>query len=91
MERITVGTRELKNRLSECLRYVKAGETIIVTERGQPIGQIVPVPPTLRTHIQQLTQLGLVEWNGEILPPYQAKAVNRRSSLLSELVAEERE
>jgi antitoxin (DNA-binding transcriptional repressor) of toxin-antitoxin stability system len=30
----TIGIRELKNRLSEVLRSVKAGEHVLVTDRG---------------------------------------------------------
>lgn len=90
MREVTVGTRELKNRLSEYLRRVKAGEMITVTERGKPIGQIVPVWPTLKARLEQLVQVGIVEWSGERLPPYQPKAANRSRKLLSELVAEER-
>jgi hypothetical protein len=31
----TVAIRELKNRLSEYLRKVKAGERVVITERGR--------------------------------------------------------
>ena len=34
---------ELKAQLSEQLRHVKQGETILVTERGLPIARIVPI------------------------------------------------
>jgi prevent-host-death family protein len=36
-----VGIRELKNRLSEYLRYVRVGETVLVTDRGEVIAEIV--------------------------------------------------
>jgi prevent-host-death family protein len=86
-----VGTRELKNKLSEYMRRVKAGETIIVTERGKTIGQIVPVKPTLEERLQTMVDAGLAEWNGQKLKPYKPKAVNRSSHLLSDLVIEDRE
>jgi antitoxin (DNA-binding transcriptional repressor) of toxin-antitoxin stability system len=35
-----VGVRELKNRLSEYLRLVRAGEDILVTDRGEVIAQL---------------------------------------------------
>ncbi|MGE0440264.1 MAG: type II toxin-antitoxin system Phd/YefM family antitoxin [Gemmatimonadales bacterium] len=35
-----VGVRDLKNRLSEYLRAVKAGERILVTDRGQVIAEL---------------------------------------------------
>lgn len=39
-----VGARELKTRLGTYMRRVKAGETLVVSERGQPIAEIRPVP-----------------------------------------------
>lgn len=86
-----VGTRELKNKLSEYMRRVKAGETIIVTEHGKTIGQIVPVKPTLEERLQAMVDAGLAEWNGQKLKPYKPKAVNRSPHLLSDLVIEDRE
>lgn len=38
-----VGVRELKQRLSEYLRRVEAGETIRVTDRGVPRAVINPI------------------------------------------------
>jgi len=38
----TVGVRELKNRLSEYLREVRRGEHILVTDRGEVIGELSP-------------------------------------------------
>ena len=37
---ISIGVREAKNRLSEYLRKVKAGERVEITERGKPIAVI---------------------------------------------------
>jgi prevent-host-death family protein len=48
----TVGVRELRNRLSEYLRDVRAGETILVTDRGEVIAEIsVPRRPALDPHV----------------------------------------
>ena len=91
MRETSVGTRELKNRLSEYLRRVKAGETVIITERGQPVGQIVPIQADLTSRLIKMVEAGVVEWNGQPIPPYQPKAVNRSKQLLSDLVAEGRE
>ena len=52
----TVGVRELKNRLSEYLRHVRSGESVLVTDRGEVIAEFSPpgrvlsdgsVPPAL--------------------------------------------
>ncbi|MPZ54731.1 MAG: type II toxin-antitoxin system prevent-host-death family antitoxin [Acidimicrobiia bacterium] len=50
-----VGVRELKNRLSEYLRMVKAGEDILVTERGEVIAELHQ--PTLRRANQMESSL----------------------------------
>jgi prevent-host-death family protein len=41
----TTGIRELKSSLREILAQVKAGESFLVTDRGEPIARIVPVEP----------------------------------------------
>ncbi len=41
---ITVGVRELRQRASELLRRVEAGETIEVTDRGRPVALLAPLP-----------------------------------------------
>src|SRR5215472_9298465 len=38
----TVGVRELKNRLSEYIRRVRAGEEVLVTDRGEVVAEIGP-------------------------------------------------
>jgi prevent-host-death family protein len=87
----SVGLRELKNRLSEYLQRVKAGETIIITERGKPVGQIIPIQTDLAIRLKKMAEAGMIDWNGQLLPPYQPKVVNGSKQLLSDLVAEQRE
>ena len=73
------------------MRLVKAGETIIITERGNPVGQILPIQADLPSRLKKLVEAGVVEWNGQQLQPYQPKAVNRGDRLVSNLVIEDRE
>jgi prevent-host-death family protein len=40
----TVGVRELRQRASELLRRVEAGETIEVTDHGRPVAVLAPLP-----------------------------------------------
>ncbi|RRR72656.1 MAG: type II toxin-antitoxin system prevent-host-death family antitoxin [Candidatus Viridilinea halotolerans] len=91
MREVRVGTRELKNRLSEYLRRVKAGETLIVTEHGKTIGQIIPVRPTTEERVKAMAATGQVEWDGGRLQAYQPRTVNKSQRLLSDLVAEDRQ
>jgi prevent-host-death family protein len=86
-----VGVRELKSQLSKYLRRVKAGETVIITERGRPIGRIVPEPETLEERMQRLIDAGLAEWNGERPEIVEPTVVNESGILISDLVVELRE
>jgi prevent-host-death family protein len=38
----TVGIRELKNRLSEYIREVRSGESVLVTDRGEVVAELTP-------------------------------------------------
>ncbi|MGH7048142.1 MAG: type II toxin-antitoxin system Phd/YefM family antitoxin [Stellaceae bacterium] len=38
----TVGLKTLKNKLSEYVRLAAAGETIVITDRGRAVAEIVP-------------------------------------------------
>jgi prevent-host-death family protein len=61
---------ETKNRLSAVLDRVKAGETILITDRGVPVARIEPIiasdDPTGR--IDRLTRAGLVRPGTGLLP-----------------------
>ncbi len=60
---LQVGIRELKNNLSRLLVRVKAGEEIIVTDRGRPVARITGEPTVrrpIRQAIEPLVEQGLV-------------------------------
>lgn len=52
----SVGIRELRQRASELLRLVEAGETIEVTDRGRPVAVLAPLPN--RGTLEQLRATG---------------------------------
>ncbi len=61
----------LKATLSACLAWVKAGEEVVVTERGKPIAKIVPLSRNASTQFSRLAALeraGLVKIGSERLP-----------------------
>jgi prevent-host-death family protein len=43
----SVGVRELRQDASAILRRVKAGEVIEITEHGNPVAQLTPVPESI--------------------------------------------
>jgi len=91
MAELQVGVKELKSRLSHYLREVKKGRSIIITERGKPIGQIIPRDTSLQDRITMLMKAGLVEWNGEKLQSIKPVARNRSSRQISDLLVDMRE
>jgi prevent-host-death family protein len=64
--RIRVGVRELRNGLSEYLTRVKKGERIEVTQRGEAIALLLPLPSEDRTAsaLLELVLGGAVSWSG---------------------------
>ena len=57
MMAVTVGSRELKNRLGSYLRQVRSGMTIVVTDRGSPVAELRPVPPAATKEHERLDAL----------------------------------
>ncbi len=59
---IAVGCRELKTRLGTYVGKVKAGATIVVTERGRPVAELrqIAAGNSLEAKLNQLATRGLV-------------------------------
>jgi len=56
MEESVVGIRDLKQNASEVMARVKKGETVLVTDRGRPVGRIVPLASS---PLEELVEAGL--------------------------------
>jgi len=91
MTEMTVGIRDLKAQLSNYLRQVKAGATLIITERGRPVGRIVPLSPSVEDRVQELIQAGLMAWSGNKLAPMAPVARTRGNRMVADLLLEDRE
>jgi prevent-host-death family protein len=87
---VSVGIRELKSRLSEYLRRVRAGETVIITDRGEPVGRIVPVAQSLQDRLEAMAQGGLILWSGNKLSPTTPVARARGERTVADLLVEDR-
>lgn len=86
-----VSIRELKSHLSHYLRLAKAGETVEITERGVPIGRIVPTGLPVEDRVQAMAQGGLLAWNRRRLGPHRPGARARGGRTVADLVVEGRE
>jgi prevent-host-death family protein len=91
----TAAVAELKAQLSRYLRRVKAGEEILVTERGAPVARLVPVVNTGRDHesLRDLERQGLMRVGSGKLPKNFWKLPRGRDprAAVRKAVAEERE
>jgi prevent-host-death family protein len=59
-----VGIRDTKIHLSKYLKMVQKGAELIITDRGRPVGKIVPIPTedlSIAQRLRRLEELGLVE------------------------------
>jgi prevent-host-death family protein len=91
MAQTEAGIRELKSRLSSILRQVKAGETVVITERGKPIGRIVPMAQPAGERLKHLAEAGLVDWDGTRLQPLAPIARVSGEQTVASLLLEDRE
>ena len=86
-----IGIRELKATLSECVRQVRAGGTIVVTDHGQPVARIIPEALSLRDRVDALRKAGAVAWSGRPLRPAKPAGKVRGGKTVADLVVENRE
>src|SRR5260370_2081946 len=90
----TVGSRERRQRASQVLKRVVAGEVVEVTEHGHQIARIVPLRPSV---LEQLTAEGrateasadLLDLLDELSLPAPSAGGTLPSEALAELSAEE--
>ena len=88
----TVGIRELKAQLSEYIREIKKGNTILITERGSAVGRIIPASESLEERMEGLVRSGVADWNGKKLKAGKPTArIKPGSKTLAEIVSENRD
>jgi len=86
-----IGIRELKSRLSECVREVKSGRTIVVTEHGRPVARIIPEAISVQQRVEALQKAGTIAWSGRRLRPARPAGTVRGDRTVADLVVENRE
>lgn len=61
---INVGVREAKSRLSKLLKQVQSGAQVVITDRGNPVGKIIPIEKKalpLEDRLKDLEERGIVQ------------------------------
>jgi prevent-host-death family protein len=83
----------LKASLSAYLRGVKAGEEVVVTERGRPVARLVPATETGSERTRRLAAEGVLRPGDGRFPPKLLKASPARDAaggVLQDLLEERR-
>ena len=92
MAETRIGIRELKSKLSECVREVGSGGTIVVTARGRPVARMIADASALRERLEVLTNAGVILWSGRRLKPMKPVArVRSGKRTVADLISENRE
>jgi len=87
-----IGIRELKDRLSECVRDVKNGATIVVTKHGRRVARLVPDIGSLDERLAALKSAGAILWSGRRLGRAMPVVPLRRGrQTIADIVSENRE
>ena len=87
----SVGIRQLKSKLSECVREVKRGATIVVTEHGKRVARLIPEGDSVEERLKALKNSGTVLWSGRRLGRTKPEARARGKGTVSDIVVENRE
>ena len=91
---VTVSVSELKAKLSEHLRRVKAGEEVLVTDRGRAVAVLAPPPKAAadEARLQRLAEQGLIKLGRGIPDGFFDRPTSEVSNgSIVELLLEERE
>jgi prevent-host-death family protein len=83
---------EVKNQLSAIIDRVRAGETVIVTDRGQPVATIEPVRADADdgARLVRLERSGIIRPASKSPPPLQAPLPVSTASAVDALIDERR-
>jgi prevent-host-death family protein len=84
---VSVGIRELKERLSSYVLKVRNGETIIVTDHGKEVALLGPISPSVAL-AQRLVKEGKAKWGGG--KPKGLRGVKIKGKPISDTVLEDR-
>ncbi|MDN5327287.1 MAG: hypothetical protein PWP41_1983 [Moorella sp. (in: firmicutes)] len=59
-----IGIRKMKAFMSQYIKRVKEGETLIITVRGRPVARLVPIENKIPSGITTMLDKGLASWAG---------------------------
>lgn len=91
MSQSVVSIRELKSRLSHYLKLARSGEPVVITDRGVPVGRLVPIEQDVEQRIAALRAARQLQWSGRRLAPRKPAVRIARGKSVAQLLVEDRE
>lgn len=87
-----MGLREANQRFSRAIKAVRAGQEVVLTERGKPIAVITPVAvPARDPMLRRLEEVGVVHGPTKRPPMPQWTPRRLRGAPVSQTIREERD
>ena len=93
MQTARVGIREAKVHLSRYLKMVRNGAEIVITDRGKPVGRIVPIEAAelpLADRIRRLEDQGVIVRRSEKSPGKIPAAIPLADNMAQKILQEDR-
>jgi prevent-host-death family protein len=91
MTQSVVSVRELKARLSHFLKLARGGESVVITDRGVPVGRLVPIEQDLDERIAALRAARQLQWSGRRLVARKPAVRIPAGKSVAQLVIEDRD
>ncbi len=91
MTQPVVSIRELRSRLSHYLRLARGGESVVITDRGVPVGRLVAIEWDHEGQIAALRAAKQIQWSGRRLMPRKPTVLIPAGKSVAELLIEDRE
>lgn len=85
----TVSMKHLKDNLSTYVAQARAGEQVIITDRGEEVAELVPLSPDRRA-MTALMADGRVQWLGR-RPQFPDRGIDSKGPSASDLIIAERQ
>jgi len=84
----TVSMKQLKSHLGTFVAQARAGEHIIITDKGEEVAELVPLSPERRAMMQCVAE-GRAQWLGR-KPQFPKRGIASSGPSASDLVLEQR-
>lgn len=86
----SVGVKQLRDHLTRYLRRARKGEEVVITDRGEPVAELIPLPPSaVAARAWALVRQGRARWSGG-KPRGAARAPKPRGGSVADAVIEDR-